>query len=477
MRNRRVAAAAVAGMLAGAACGAPRAPAPMPADAPALAGARVRWAHVVTGPAYPAVRAVALSGGDTIAVGSFQREAHVAGHRLRGAPDGEDDAFAVRLSPDGQVRWARAWTGPGVDLARGVAVAPDGAIYVVGAFSRALSLGERTLTAAAGPAGFLMRIDDDGRPMWAAVVAGDGVAHLVAVAADADGAVAVGDFDAPIAVSTTAAPDASSAESRPIDTAGVQDGVAVAVTPDGHVRWIATLGGPGPDALRGVAVAAGDAIAVGTFTGDAEFAGRALRAAGPTADIAIARLAGADGAPRWARGFGGAADDVATAAAALPGGDIAVGGTIGGTALLGGAPVATAGGADGFVARYTAQGKLVWARAIGGGGEDRVAAVAVAGGDILAAGEFEIAIDLPGHALRAAGLRDGFVARLSGGDGAPRWVRTVAGPRDDQAAAVAADASGDAVAVAVSYGDRATVGDEPLPDADGVATAVVRIAP
>lgn len=98
------------------------------------------------------------------------------------------------------------------------------------------------------------------------------------------------------------------------------------------------------------------------------------------------------------------------------------------------------GGADVFVARYSASNALEWAVQIGGSGEEASRALTLdASGSVLIAGWFEGTPDFDGGtgtvALTSAGGRDGFVAKLSNA-GALAWARRFGGPNADELIAV-----------------------------------------
>jgi hypothetical protein len=76
------------------------------------------WEHSIPGHA----QSIAVAGD-----GSF----YIAGG-INGFGAGHDDILVVKLSSDGSLLWQQTWGGPINELARGVAVAPDGSVYVAG---------------------------------------------------------------------------------------------------------------------------------------------------------------------------------------------------------------------------------------------------------------------------------------------------------------------------------------------------------
>ena len=148
-------------------------------------------------------------------------------------------------------------------------------------------------------------------------------------------------------------------------------------------------------------------------------------------DVFLARYDRAGGL-LWLEQAGGRFDDVSLDVAVLPGGDVAVAGAFGGQATFGegDAEVTLVGHGDRmdvFLARYRADGGLVWARRAGGPGDDEGRSVeALADGTILLAGTFQDTTTFaPGEAnatpLTSEGADAGFVA-LYDGDGGLVWV-------------------------------------------------------
>jgi len=134
--------------------------------------------------------------------------------------------------------------------------------------------------------------------------------------------------------------------------------------------------------------------------------------------------------------------------------------------------LSSAGGSDVFVARYTAGGALVWARPLGGSGDDRGRAIALtADGELLIAGSFQGTADFDPSAapawITSAGGDDLFVGRLDAA-GNLVWVRGVGGTGDEAGRGITAGPDGH-VYVAGSF--EGTVDFDPGPDAVVLAAA------
>ncbi len=213
------------------------------------------------------------------------------------------------------------------------------------------------------------------------------------------------------------------------------------------------IGGTGVDLIQGVATdAQGNAYVTGTFTGSVDFdagtAVNALTSLGGT-DVFLAKYT-ATGALAWVSRVGGAGTETVTALARDASGNLYLGGGFEGattfSAGAGAVVLNSQGGEDGFLAKFTADGALVWARRFGGLSNDEVAAVAVDGaGNAYAAGSFSgtaNALPAPGPSILSDGsAQDGFVLSLDPG-GTVRWALPVGGTEDDAATAVATTSAG-----------------------------------
>lgn len=151
----------------------------------------------------------------------------------------------------------------------------------------------------------------------------------------------------------------------------------------------------------------------------------------------------ADCVTTWARRFGDEADQDATAVAVTADDGIVVTGHFAGTIDFGGGALKTAGDKDIFVARLDRTGKHVWSVSFGGPTIDLATSVAVdPEGDILLTGVFSSKAMFDGKALSSAGGNDVFVAKLSPA-GELLWVKPFGGEFDQIGIRVAPGVSGE----------------------------------
>jgi hypothetical protein len=221
--------------------------------------------------------------------------------------------------------------------------------------------------------------------------------------------------------------------------------------------WATRAGAANPD--WGLAVAtdgAGHTLATGRFMGTVTFgAGEpnetVLTSVGPD-DLFVAKY---DGAGRlvWATQAGGTIFEWGLGIAADGAGNSYVTGSFSAAATFGaGEPnetvLTSAGDRDLFVAKYDGAGRLVWATAAGGTGDDEGLEIAVdAAGDSYATGSFQgtatFGAGEPNQTdLTSAGSADIFVARYDG-SGLLAWATRAGGTEWDSGAGLAIGAAGD----------------------------------
>ncbi|SES81353.1 hypothetical protein [Hymenobacter actinosclerus] len=154
-------------------------------------------------------------------------------------------------------------------------------------------------------------------------------------------------------------------------------------------------------------------------------------------------------APPWtsvrAVGAGANMATGTTVVAADAEGNLYQAGTFSNTTTVGGVTLVSQGGPDGFLAKYTADGTVLWVRQLGSAGADGAAAVVVdAAGNAYVMGAFVGNIDLgSGLALSSRGTTQSktFCIRYSP-QGAPQWVQQSNDFNYSAGSGLALDASG-----------------------------------
>ncbi len=253
--------------------------------------------------------------------------------------------------------------------------------------------------------------------------------------------------------------------------AGCEGDGGGAPPPAGSLVWAkSAVGGYSDYGASLAALSDGSVVVTGWFQAVATFGPgesnqTALISSGGE-DIFVARY-GPDGKLAWATGAGGTTHDYGESIAVLPDGSPVVTGEFYGRAVFGPGEscetaLTAAGLDDVFVARYSPDGTLAWAKRAGGTDYDRAYGIAVlSDGSTLVTGQFRgTATFGPGEAsettLPCAGVWDIFLARFNA-DGTLAWAKRAGGVDSDSAADVAA-LTDDSSIVTGSFTGTATFG-------------------
>ncbi|MEY4244753.1 MAG: hypothetical protein RLZZ245_2338, partial [Verrucomicrobiota bacterium] len=255
---------------------------------------------------------------------------------------GNRDGFVAKLDPSGTPLWAMKVGGTGNDTAFAVTVSPSGQILVGGSFSLNASFGTISRTSAGGTDGFAMGVSSAGSVQWVSRFGGSSNDSGRAVAVDSTGSACVaGNF-----AGTDATFGTEVLASEGLDDAFV---VRLDVT-NGAFLTVKQCGGAGADAGLGLAADPfGSLYLSGSYSGTAYFDGHTLiTPQGP--DAFVAKLS-VDGNFLWALAGGGAANDSATSITADRAGHVFVAGLFAQAARVGSHDVAGGGLVDLFVAK------------------------------------------------------------------------------------------------------------------------------
>jgi hypothetical protein len=151
-------------------------------------------------------------------------------------------------------------------------------------------------------------------------------------------------------------------------------------------------------------------------------------------DVFVIKLAVADGAVKWTRGFGTPAMEVAHSVAVAPDGNVMIGGYTAGA--LAGNRVATGNGSDTFAFKLSSvDGSVLWQTQFGPGGGWGLAVDAA--GDAIVVGAANLTVPNP------EGAGTFTVRKLSGANGSAIWTQRFGTDSNDWARGVAVDPSDD----------------------------------
>ncbi|MBK6683943.1 MAG: hypothetical protein IPG45_05670 [Deltaproteobacteria bacterium] len=376
-------------------------------------GGELRYALGVGGDGRDDARAVAtLADGTSLVTGIFEGELTIGGTTLTAS--GSVDGYLLRISPAGQVEWAKRFGGAGFDDPRGLDVANDGVVLIGGAFGGRLVLGPGEAGELILPNGgetengFVASFSSNGEARWGAVAGGIAASRVQDVVFLADGSVLVGGSY----LNTITFGAGASAVTL---TTGFADNAVIAhYGSDGAFRSAFQFGADnGSDFVeRLLARSDGGYDVVGTYSSPTLlFPGGASLTAQARTDFFVARF-GSDDQATWARSIGGGDFDSATGIAPGPNGGVWVAGHVRGGGEVTFAPGApgsvvktSPGFGDAFFAAFAADGTLSAASLLGGPGLDTAAGVAP--GPVLV-GSFSQQLAAPPGSLESAGGFDLF---------------------------------------------------------------------
>ena len=222
--------------------------------------------------------AVAVDGQGNVVVAGWFKGVMDLGAGLTST--GETDLFVAKLSPAGDLLWVRMAPSTNAGKALGLAVDGAGNVVVVGSFRSSIQIGATTLTTAGDKDAVLIKLDENGTPLWARSFGDDADQEALGVSVDPAGNVLVtGAFLGRIGVG-----------SNELVSKGAADAFLVKLDPGGDLRWARSFGDLGEQGGAAVAAdALGNAWATGYFNGAPDFGGGAIQSRGAS-DIFLVAL-------------------------------------------------------------------------------------------------------------------------------------------------------------------------------------------
>lgn len=289
---------------------------------------------------------------------------------------GEADAFLRKTDGLGDEIWTRQFGSVGEDVAFGLTLESDAAIYVVGDTEGSLGGNH-----AGGTDAFISKFDAQGELMWSSQIGSSGQDDFRAVALTSAGTV--------VSVGRTSGTLGDS-------NLGGSDALVRHMDADANELWIRQIGTAAWDDAHGVVVDAADHLYVAGNT-DGTVEGEFLRS-----DGYVSRLDG-EGNIQWTERFGTPEHDFVPAIAIDVSGNLVVAGDTQGS-LQG----VNAGGRDVFVRVLDATGEELWTRQFGSSEDDNTYGVATGPASVA----YVVGSTYGNLQGRPAGGSDAFIVQL-----------------------------------------------------------------
>jgi hypothetical protein len=339
--------------------------------------------------------------GALVAGGSYEGELSAGALRLQRTELGRPRMFAARLdAADGAVGWLVDLGLDGVgEIEDAAAVGDD--VYVVGSFSGEIHSALGTSSSSGRVDAFVARLSaNDGQNLETLVLGGTSRQRISSIAVIADGDVLIsGDFSGELTIG----------QKRVTAVAGT-DGFVARVSLPGNCLWLETIGGPGDDELRAVALSGSRVAVAGAYADSAMWQGTRVSSVG-LSDLFVAVLSVDDGHAIWSSTLGSSGGDLANDVSMTDDGRLWVAGLASGR--LSAEPArASDGSGDALLASFSPRGERASLDVFGAlGFDEATAVVARPAGAVVVVGGLRGTVAFEGaHATSASDTSDGFVA-------------------------------------------------------------------
>ena len=401
----------------------------------------VEWAQSIGGGNNDYINSVAgTSDGGYIVGGYFNSSSITVGKDENGKPveltkAGSSDGMIIKYDENGIVEWAQSIGGSDEDQITSVAGTSDGGYLVGGYFEgSSITVGNDAnsnpieLTNVGSYDGMIIKYDENNNVEWAQSIGGSADEEIISVAGTRDGGYVVGGYFESSRIAVGNDVNANSVELTNASSGySPYDGMLIKYDINGKVEWAKSIGGSGEDEIRTVAETSdGGYIVGGYFLSDSITVGNDVNGSPvelTNVDYSDGMIIKYDvnGNVEWAQSIGGTSYDYITSIKPTEDGYL-VGGYFGSSSItVENYYLSNAGSNDGMIIKYDANGKVEFAKSIGGSSSDEITSVAEIGNDMfIAVGYFRSStIETDGNILTNAGNEDGMILKIANQMGVP----------------------------------------------------------
>lgn len=361
--------------------------------------------------------------------------------------NGSGDIIIAKYDASGGLVWAQSMGGVGNDIAYGITSDKDGNIYITGLFTGSINFGKIKLTTTSNSNWdvFVAKLDSRGKVQWAKQTDGNSYVIGKAIALDnSNNVIVTGVFW-------------YSANFSPYNLSGVMYDVFIAKYDriSGKVIWAKSAGGPLIDYCHDVTTDGNDNILItGIFEGKPSFGsiGLAGNQGEGDYDLFLAKY-NSDGKALWAKQANGFFNDNLISGfdyGLYLGGsistdsmdDILICGSFSETVSFDTITLSSAGNFDAFLAKYSVDGNIIWAKRAGGRLDDYGWGMnTLKNGNSVLTGGFRDIANFGPLTLTSRGNEDIFVAEYDS-TGHVLWIKQGGGKESDRGYDVSSDNKG-----------------------------------
>lgn len=339
--------------------------------------------------------------GNIYVTGSFANSAVFGANTLNSY--GNKDIFVAKYNTGGTLQWVQQAGGTQADDSRSMSVDGSGNIYLTGPINGNVNFGGNTYIGT-GNSIFTAKYNTNGVFQWfRRSTPGTGEILVVRnIAADPSGKVTiVGHFTGNTAFGLTT-----------LTSAGGLDAFVAQYDAAGNLLWAKRMGGVENDIAHDIAIdSENNVIVLGYFQATLNINSNTLISAGEY-DVFIVKFS-STGVLGWITRDGGTKNEEVQAIAVDAEDNIYISGDFEKPSTFGSTILSGKGGATIFLAKYTKNGDFVWAKELGGEGQQSIVKIAAdTKGNLYGVGYFNYDFIFDGDTFNSRGSNDVFVVRV-----------------------------------------------------------------
>ncbi|MDE5089696.1 MAG: DUF4347 domain-containing protein, partial [Trichodesmium sp. St16_bin2-tuft] len=390
------------------------------------------------------------SSGNVLVVGSYSRNVDIDGDGNNDLISHENrvDGYVAKFDSNGNFIWAKRIAGGGHDHALTITTDSSDNILMGGKFYGSIDVdsdGNSDLKTSGFHDGYVVKLDSNGNLLWAKNI-GNGRTRneqVQSITTDSSGNVLVrGNFSGDVDINRDGENDLSSKNgfhSYP------NDSYTVKFDSNGNLLWAKNMNG----AIT--TDSSGNLLVAHTYNGSIDIDGDGqndLTSLNSSQDGYVAKF-DSNGNLIWHKNIGGSDNDNASSITTDSSDNVLVGGYFKGNIDIDGDGnndlTSLNSSEDSYAAKFDSSGNLLWAKNIGGRGNDRAQRITTeSNGNVLVTGHFKGNIDIDGDGnndLTNKGQQDVYVAKLDS-NGNFISAERIGGRHDDVVSGITTDSSG-----------------------------------